>query len=302
MFVERGQGCNNHLDEERCLSYADGRGGRVGERCAWCCGENCNQQGGTGGDNKCEPVSFLQENGINRWRTAGVDNCTPPTTEPTITPTPSPSMTPTTMPTPRPTEVPTSEPTMMPTKMPIDMPTSERMAPSPGNAGKALTGTGVFAGAQCAQLMGQCGGEGATTNCCQEGTCVVLSPFVSQCRDLGGSKSESGVSMQTMLIAVFAAFLSALCCGTIVVYKLCIAGDNGSDSYHKHNSLSDRETRGGRYDDRHERRRKDKKKKSRSREDSRERSRKDRDRRTRRDSRTPKRTDSRGSSSWVEDN
>merc|ERR1719150_578280 len=107
------------------------------------------------------------------------------------------------------------------------------------------------------------------------------------------------MSMQTVLIVVAVIFLLALCCGTLLVYKLCIAKDSG-DSYHKHNSLSDRDTR-GRYDDRNERRRKDKKKKSRRREDSRSRSPR-RERRTRRDSRSPKRTDTGSSAkSWVED-
>merc|ERR1719192_1840531 len=145
-------------------------------------------------------------------------------------------------------------------------------------------------------------------NCCQQGECVVLSPFVSQCRDLGAKSSDdSGVSMQTVLIVVFITFLVALCCGTLIVYKFCIAKDGYSgDSYQKHSSLSDMDTRGdtrgGRYDDRHERRRKDKKKKSRSRDDSRSGSRKNKDGR-RRDSRSPRRTDSRNSTgSWVEDN
>jgi len=108
--------------------------------------------------------------------------------------------------------------------------------------------------------------------------------------------------MTTVLIAVFVTFLVALICGTVLVYK-CVAGkDSNDDGYYKHNSLSDRETRGGRYDDRHERRRKDKKKKSRSRDDSRSGSRKNKDGR-RRDSRSPRRTDSRNSTgSWVEDN
>lgn len=324
MFVERDQGCNNHLDEDRCLSYADGRGDRRGERCAWCCGENCSDQGDadyTGGDNKCEPISWLQENNIQRWRTAGQDNCNPPTTAPSINPTKKPTKQPTLMPTEKPTEKPTLAPTENPTEQPTEAPV-QMMAPSPqGGAGVApgsgagsppvYTGTGgapvtggvTAAASNCAPLMGQCGGEGATTNCCQQGECVVLSPFVSQCRALGDSNESSGVSMQTVLIVVFITFLVALCCGTLIVYKFCIAKDGYSgDSYQKHSSLSDMDTRGGRYDDRRRRRRKDKKK-SRSRDDSRSRS-KNRDRRTRRDSRSrsPKRTDSRGSNSWVEDN
>merc|ERR1711972_405346 len=157
------------------------------------------------------------------------------------------------------------------------MPNSGMPISGPGANGGAFTGTN---GAICAPLMGQCGGEGAKMNCCQEGECVVISPFVSQCRDLGSKSSDdSGVSMQTVLIVVFVTFLSALCCGTLLVYKFCIAKDNDGDAgYYKHSSLSDRDHR-GRYDDRHERRRKDKK--HRSRDDSRSRTRKDRDRRTR---------------------
>merc|ERR1719336_2087386 len=207
--------------------------------------------------------------------------------------------------------MPTDKPTMKPTTTPTEMP-SEMMAPNSGmpisGSGSAGASNGAFTGqngAICAPLMGQCGGEGATMNCCQQGECVVLSPFVSQCRDLGAKSSDdSGVSMQVVLIVVFITFLVALCCGTLLVYKLCIAKDSSADDgYYKHNSLSDRDGR-GRYDDRHDRRRKDKKKsRSRDRDDSRSRTRKDRDRRTRRDSRSPKRTETRGSnSSWVDEN
>lgn len=313
MFVERGQGCNDHQDENRCLSYADGRNSRVGERCAWCCGETCSSLGGPGypgGDNRCEPVSYLEQNGVKRYRTAGSDNCTPPTAEPTLAPTSKPTETPTLKPTAAPSETPTAVPTDPPTDMPTQM-----MAPSgtglPNGSGAGAPGVAVTAGinpltgaaTQCAPLMGQCGGEGATTNCCQEGACVALNPFVWQCQPMEESKSSGkGVSMTTVLIAVFVTFLVALICGTVLVYK-CVAGkDSNDDGYYKHNSLSDRETRGGRYDDRHERRRKDKKKKSRSRDDSRSGSRKNKDGR-RRDSRSPRRTDSRNSTgSWVEDN
>merc|ERR1719336_2439554 len=100
--------------------------------------------------------------------------------------------------------MPTDKPTMLPTMKPTMMP-SEMMAPNSGtapNSGSGANGAsnGAFTGAggaMCAPLMGQCGGEGATMNCCQEGECVVLSPFVSQCRDLGSKDSagDSGVSM-----------------------------------------------------------------------------------------------------------
>lgn len=308
MFVERGNGCNDHLSEDKCLSYADGRDDRVGERCAWCCGENCNQQGGPGGDNKCEPIPFLTEHGINRWRSAGQDNCNPPTVAPS------------------------PEPTIQPTETPTRNPTTQLIAPNPGsspnrpNRGRDGSNSGApnfpfpqtgmggeidiewdFPGMDgagipllnCAPLMGQCGGEGAMTNCCMEGECVVVSPFVSQCQP---KKSSGGVSTTTVLICVAVAFVAALICGSVLVYmKISSGGSSSTDAYYKHSSMSDRDTR-GRYDDRHDRTRR-KKKKSRSREDSRERSR-DRshkkERRTRRDSLSPKRTSSNGS--WVEDN
>lgn len=305
MFVERGQGCNDHQTEDRCLSYADGRGGRVGERCAWCCGENCNDQGGDGGDNKCEPIPFLNQHGIKRWRSAGQDNCNPPTVAPS------------------------PEPTIQPTETPTKNPTTQMMAPNPGsnrpnrpnwngpNSGMPNApnfpfpqtgmdgGIGSGAGAprmNCAPLMGQCGGEGAMTNCCMEGECVEMSPFVSQCQPK--KKSSGGVSTTTVLICVAVTFMAALICGSILVYlKMSSGGSSSIDGYYKHSSMSDRDTR-GRYDDRHDRTRR-KKKKSRSRDDSHERSR-DRshkkERRTRRDrgdSLSPKRT---SSNSWVEDN
>lgn len=305
MFVERGQGCNDHTTEERCLSYADGRNGRVGERCGWCCGENCNQQGGPGGDNKCEPIPFLEENGINRYRAAGgVDQCTPPTAEPTQIPTATPTDTekPTEQPTFAPSPAPTTTPTATPTETPTEVPTQQRIAPNPGQTpvNPALQAC-VTAPTGLVPMMGQCFGEGIPQRlCCEAGAeCKDLSPFFSQCQAVVfalENGSEGAISMSTVLIVVAVIFLLALCCGTLLVYKLCIAKDSG-DSYHKHNSLSDRDTR-GRYDDRNERRRKDKKsRRSRDRSES-PRSRK-KDKRTRRESRSPKRTDSGGS--WVED-
>lgn len=249
MFVERGQGCNNHMTEDKCLSYADGRSDRVGERCAWCCGENCNEQGGPGGDNKCEPVAFLDQHGIDRYRTADADMCNPTTSDDT-----------------------------------------QLMAPN-GRMGRM----------NCAPLMGQCGGEGAMANCCMEGECVPVTPFLSQCQPSSKSE-EGGVSMTMVLLAVGATFIAALCCGSVLVYMKMNNDAGSSDAYRKHNSLSDRDTR-SRHSDRHERARR-KKKKSRARDDSRERSRsRKKDRRTRdtrRDSLSPKRTSSNGS--WVEDN
>jgi len=294
MFVERGQGCNDHQSEDKCLAYADGRGGRVGQRCAWCCGESCNQN-----NNKCEPVNYLNEQGINRWRSAGQDNCNPPT----VAPSPEPTI--------QPTENPTSNPTEAPTEAPVQL-----MAPNPAvpNFPNARTGMGggntngrirdVLTGGgapqmNCAPLMGQCGGEGAMTNCCMEGECVMLSPFVSQCQPT--KKSNGGVSTTTVLICVFITFCVALCCGSIVVYMKMSKGGSSGDGYYKHSSMSDMDTR-GRDHDRHERTRR-KKKKSRSRDDSRDRSRErshKKDRRARRDSLSPKRTSTNGS--WVEDN
>lgn len=316
MFVERGQGCNDHTTEDRCLSYADGRGGRVGERCAWCCGETCSSIGGPnypGGDNRCEPVSYLNENGVNRYRTAGSDQCNPPTG----TPTPEPSPAPTAKPTMQPTINPTADPSKMHTKMPSTMPTTDptdaMIAPDgrgpAGNAASAsftdCTGMAQL-GEQCAGLIDQSGSMMPNT-CCAAGVCTPRTQVFWTCENAVGSSSPSsgsGMSMQTVLIVVFSVFVVALCCGTLLVYKLCIAKDSG-DSYHKHNSLSDRDTR-GRYSDRNERRRKDKKKKSRSsRHESRSRSpspRRKKDKRTRGDSRSPKRTDTGSSTkSWVED-
>lgn len=293
------------------MNYADGRGGRVGERCGWCCGENCNAQGGTGGDNKCEPISFLEENGLVRYRaTGGYDNCSPPTELPTFAPTNTPTNTPTMQPSMNPTAQPSEKPTMMPTEDPTESPTQAMIAPNPAGSPAA---PGVPALQACTvgpaglvPMMGQCFGEGITQRlCCENGAeCMDITPFFSQCQrvvlaaGLEGSSSSSAMSMQTVLIVVAVVFLLALCCGTLLVYKLCIAKDS-DDSYRKHNSLSDRDTR-GRYDDRHERRRKDKNSRRRSESPrSRKKEKRSRDSRSRSRSRSPKRTDSGGS--WVED-
>merc|ERR1712228_984019 len=113
--------------------------------------------------------------------------------------------------------------------------------------------------------MGQCGGMGATTNCCQAGLrCVMLNDFFSQCQPSVAASVESsgGISNYQiiMIVALFLVCIGALCCGTALMYYKCLS-NVAPDAYQKHNSLSDRDTnRGPRYSDKNERR----KKKSRS--------------------------------------
>merc|ERR1719150_2712880 len=167
MFVERNVGCNDHTTEDKCLSYADGRGDRTGQRCAWCCGDNCNAEGGPGGPNKCEPVAWMNEHGLKRFKTAGSDNCSPPTAEPTTQPTP--------------------QPTVDPTPAPTSTPTDQMMAPSPvgGVAGAApVSGVPAIGTDGCAPPMGQCAGNGMTGRlCCSGGyVCTDVTNFFSQCQ------------------------------------------------------------------------------------------------------------------------
>lgn len=64
--------CPTILDEVTCIHSKESReGGWTGSPCAWCCGEDCNSNG-----NKCEPVKYLEEQGITEYTDdEGVNNC-----------------------------------------------------------------------------------------------------------------------------------------------------------------------------------------------------------------------------------
>lgn len=307
MFVERNKGCHEYPTEDDCLGWADGRDGRVGQRCGWCCGETCDQQGGPGyegGPNRCEPVNWLETNNIARFKTTGTDSCSPPTVAPTSEPT--------TPPTTAPVD-PVVEPEPVP--VPATNPGNSLMPPSPGTgavpgavpaAVPQVPGLGAAAPAtatQCAPVMGQCGGVGmAAPICCAAGsTCVPVTAMFLQCQPAqlqANNTSGGGTDMNVVLILIAVFFCLAVCCGVVIVWKFFIKSDS-DDSYRKHNSLSDeRSRRSDRDEDRDSRDRRRKKKKSRrSRDDSRSRT----PTRRSKESKTRGHTGRSNTDSWIED-